>query len=92
MGAAWERKTFKQATKMKSKLDQVLEALPDAPGVYLHKDAAARVLYIGKAKSLRSRVRSYFQTSAAHTPRIAAMVKQVDDVEVFHTRSYSRLD
>ena len=74
---------------MKSKLDRLLEALPDAPGVYLHKDQAARVLYIGKAKSLRSRVRSYFQSSAAHTPRIAAMVNQVADVEVFHTRSES---
>ena len=78
-----------QANTMKNKLDQVLEGLPDAPGVYLHKDEAARVLYIGKAKSLRSRVRSYFQSSAAHNPRIAAMVNQIADVEVFHTRSES---
>jgi excinuclease ABC subunit C len=69
------------------KLAHLLDALPDSPGVYLHKDAAERVLYVGKAKSLRSRVRSYFQPSAAHTPRIAAMVQQVRDVEVFQTRS-----
>ncbi len=68
-------------------LEQALEGLPDAPGVYLHKDRAGRVLYVGKAKSLRSRVRSYFQQPAAHTPRIAAMVEQVHDVEVFRTRS-----
>ena len=69
------------------KLAQVLDNLPDTPGVYLHKDADGRVLYVGKAKVLRNRVRSYFQPSAAHPPRIAAMVAQVRDVEMFQTRS-----
>lgn len=72
-----------------SKLGTLLEGLPDAPGVYLHKDQPGRVLYVGKAKSLRSRVRSYFQASAAHTPRIAAMVAQVRDIEIFQTGSES---
>lgn len=64
-------------------LDEKLRRLPDSPGVYLHKDAAGRVLYVGKATSLRSRVRSYFQTSAQHTPRIRWMVRKVADVEFF---------
>lgn len=66
-----------------SLLEEKLRQLPDSPGVYLHKDAAGRVLYVGKATSLRSRVRSYFQTSAQHSPRIRWMVSRVVDVEFF---------
>lgn len=68
-------------------LTEQLAALPDAPGVYLHKDSQERVVYIGKAKSLRSRVRSYFQPSASHPVHIATMVRQVRDIEVFRTRT-----
>ena len=64
-------------------LSEKLAQLPDSPGVYLHKDKAGRVLYVGKARSLRSRVRSYFQQGAAHSPRIAWMVSRVHDIEVF---------
>ena len=42
-------------------LDEKLKEIPRSPGVYLHKDAAGEILYIGKAKNLRNRVRSYFQ-------------------------------
>jgi hypothetical protein len=42
-------------------LDEKIEELPDAPGVYLFKDVSGDVLYVGKAQLLRSRVRSYFQ-------------------------------
>ena len=72
---------------MEDGLAAKLDALPDAPGVYLHKDAEGRVLYVGKAKSLRSRVRSYFQPSADHTVRIATMVRQVRDLELFQTKT-----
>ncbi|MEO6809881.1 MAG: GIY-YIG nuclease family protein, partial [Isosphaeraceae bacterium] len=44
--------------------------LPTTPGVYLLKDTQGRVVYIGKAKNLRSRVGSYFQKTAADDPRI----------------------
>jgi excinuclease ABC subunit C len=58
-----------------------LKILPDKPGVYLMKDSGGRVIYIGKAISLRNRVRSYFQPSRNHSLRIESMVKQVDRVE-----------
>ena len=64
-------------------LVEKLSQLPDSPGVYLHKDKAGRVLYVGKARSLKSRVRSYFQQGAIHSPRIAWMVSRVHDIEVF---------
>lgn len=64
-------------------LTEKLGKLPDSPGVYLHKDKAGRVLYVGKASSLRHRVRSYFQGSAAHSPRIQWMVSRVHDVEFY---------
>lgn len=63
---------------------QVLEKLtllPDLPGVYLHHDRQGEVLYVGKAISLRSRVRSYFQPSARHTPRIERLVHRIHDLE-----------
>ncbi|MFQ5491135.1 MAG: UvrB/UvrC motif-containing protein [Phycisphaerae bacterium] len=59
--------------------------LPKSPGVYLMKDARGRVLYIGKAKDLRSRVASYFQESAdllnSRGPEIARMADRVVDVD-----------
>ena len=64
-------------------LESKLDGLPDSPGVYLHKDGSGRVLYVGKASSLKSRVRSYFQSGASHSPRIRWMVSRVQDLEVF---------
>jgi excinuclease ABC subunit C len=61
-------------------LEDTLGQLPDSPGVYIMLGAAQRILYIGKAVSLRSRVRSYFQDSAAHVYRTARMVERVVDV------------
>lgn len=54
---------------------------PDAPGVYLMKDALGRVIYIGKAKSLRARAASYFNAPAAIDRRTADLVKQISDVD-----------
>jgi excinuclease ABC subunit C len=61
-------------------LAQTLSQIPDAPGVYMMVDRNGDILYIGKAVSLRSRVRSYFQDSAAHHVRTQAMVERVVDV------------
>jgi excinuclease ABC subunit C len=61
-------------------LAETLAQIPDSPGVYMMLDKNGDVLYIGKAVSLRSRVRSYFQESAAHHVRTQAMVERVVDV------------
>ncbi len=60
--------------------EQTLTQIPDAPGVYLMIGRDGEILYIGKAVSLRNRVRSYFQESAVHHVRTAAMVERVADV------------
>jgi excinuclease ABC subunit C len=62
-------------------LREKLEALPDRPGVYLYRNAAGEILYVGKAKSLRARVRSYFQPGAQHAPRTVNLVAEIKDVE-----------
>jgi len=59
---------------------ETLAQIPDAPGVYLMIGRDGEILYIGKAISLRSRVRSYFQEGAVHHPRTTAMVEKVADV------------
>ena len=65
---------------MESTLERTLAQLPDAPGVYMMIGDDGQILYIGKAVSLRSRVRSYFQDSAAHAYRTVKMVERVVDV------------
>ena len=58
-----------------------LAALPDRPGVYLWKSAAGDVLYVGKAKNLRSRVPAYFAPDHQDTPERAALAAQIADLE-----------
>jgi len=65
-----------------SRLRQKLDGLPDRPGVYLFRDGAGGLIYVGKAKSLRSRVRSYFQPSALHTPKTAGLLDEIVDLEI----------
>ena len=71
---------------MRENLEGKLRALPRGSGVYLFRDADGNVLYVGKAKSLRSRVRSYFGRgdTRAGTARLA---ERIDDVEVIVTRT-----
>ncbi len=64
-----------------------LGALPAQPGVYLMKSANGGILYVGKAASLRNRVRSYFQTPYGKEPRIQAMVRHIADFEFIVTES-----
>ena len=67
-------------------LDEKLKNLPDAPGVYLMKDVKGHVIYIGKAVSLRNRVRSYFQKSVKGE-KTEIMVKQIVDLETLVTHT-----
>lgn len=67
-----------------SMLLQTVETVPEKPGVYLFFDAQRKLLYVGKARNLRTRVRSYFHASQNH-PRIARMVRRIHDVEVIVT-------
>jgi len=62
-----------------------LKHLPTSPGVYQHKDAEGTVLYVGKAKNLRSRVRSYFQEGRPREGRIRMLVSKIVDVELIVT-------
>ncbi len=64
-----------------------LENLPSRPGVYLFRDGRKGVLYVGKAKNLHNRVRSYFQKSRPHDPRLQNMVNKIADFEYIVTDS-----
>jgi excinuclease ABC subunit C len=61
--------------------------IPDAPGSYQFKDAAGRVIYVGKAKSLRQRLATYFQNPANLPPRTAQMVAHAESVEWIQVRN-----
>lgn len=58
-----------------------LSKLPDQPGVYLHKDKLGQVIYVGKAISLKNRVRQYFQKSAQQNPKTKALVSNIAEFE-----------
>lgn len=64
-----------------------LDYLPEKPGVYLMKNSAAEIIYVGKASSLRDRVRSYFSPSRPYHPKIEAVVSSVEDIEYIVTDS-----
>jgi excinuclease ABC subunit C len=70
---------------MKERIEAQLGRLPAKPGVYLFKDDAGRVLYIGKAKSLRPRVRSYFQRGGDGRAQMSRLAELIADVEVIVT-------
>lgn len=58
-----------------------LKNLPDVPGVYMHKDRLGHVIYVGKAISLKKRVRQYFQSYGRSTPKLRALVSQIAEFE-----------
>lgn len=64
-----------------------LKQLPATPGCYIYRDEKGGVLYVGKALSLKNRVRSYFQNSTRHGARIERMVRKVADLEWFVVES-----
>ncbi|WP_244835496.1 excinuclease ABC subunit UvrC [Clostridium sp. BJN0001] len=64
-----------------------LKILPDKPGVYLMKNSLGEIIYVGKAKILKNRVRQYFRNSKNHTEKVKAMVKNVAEFEYIVTDS-----
>src|SRR5215216_767520 len=70
---------------MKKRIEEQVKRLPAKPGVYLFRDDKGRVLYVGKAKSLRPRVRSYFQATPDSRATIRQLPGRVDDIEVVVT-------
>lgn len=66
-----------------------LKMLPDKPGVYLMKNNLGEIIYVGKAKNLKNRVRQYFQKSASHGAKVKAMVKNIAEFEYIITDSES---
>jgi excinuclease ABC subunit C len=72
---------------MASRLEDQLKQVPAKPGVYLFRDAKGDVLYVGKAKTLRPRVRSYFQRGQDGRAQIQALPDRVADIEVIVTGS-----
>lgn len=68
-------------------IEEKVAHLPQAPGVYQFIDSSGSVLYVGKAKRLRNRVRSYFQESGGHDGRIRVMISKIRDLEVIVTDS-----
>ena len=64
-----------------------LKILPDKPGVYLMKNILGEIIYVGKAKVLKNRVRQYFQNSKNHSEKVKAMVKNISEFEYIVTDS-----
>lgn len=67
---------------MNDVIAEKLKLLPSSPGVYRMYDKNGEVIYVGKAISLKNRVRQYFHDSKAHTPKVLAMVSHIEDFEV----------
>ena len=72
---------------LREKLDEKIKALPDAPGVYIMYDKDGHILYVGKAKVLKNRVKQYFYLTANKTEKVSTMMSHVDDFRYIITKS-----
>jgi excinuclease ABC subunit C len=72
--------------QVSDKIQEILDNLPKRPGVYLHKGVDGKVLYVGKAINIRSRVRSYFQKNV-DSYKTERLRRQVEDIEIITTES-----
>src|SRR5438067_11641143 len=64
-----------------------LKELPERPGVYLHKNAEGEVIYVGKARNLRSRVQSYLVGRGPRDARITTLIHEIDGIEFVTTNN-----
>ena len=72
---------------MKIDLKEKVKEFPQSSGVYLMKSKSEKIIYVGKAKSLRTRVRSYFNENADHSPKTRLLVTQISDIEFILTKT-----
>ncbi|MBR3622692.1 MAG: excinuclease ABC subunit UvrC [Selenomonadaceae bacterium] len=72
---------------MNETVAEKLKLLSDSPGVYIMKDAGGKIIYVGKARVLKNRVRQYFMNSKNHTPKVRAMVAKIADFETILTNT-----
>ena len=74
---------------LSAKVKKRLPTLPDKPGVYFMRDQSGKIIYVGKAASLRSRVRNYFQPSTLHNapPKLRSLINSIDDFDFIVVRS-----
>ncbi|MBL9204741.1 MAG: excinuclease ABC subunit UvrC [Opitutaceae bacterium] len=81
--------TLMDSSESPTSLKEKVRRLPDKPGVYLMKDRLGRIIYVGKAKSLKKRVSSYFTPSRAMTwhPKIRALIEMIADFDTMEVRS-----
>jgi len=77
----------KEADHTRSPAALKVKSFPHKPGVYLMKDEAGRVIYVGKAKDLRNRASSYFLKAAAEDPRTAKLVQEIRDIDYIEAES-----
>ncbi|MBU1694336.1 MAG: excinuclease ABC subunit UvrC [Verrucomicrobia bacterium] len=75
--------------ELSSKIKQKLQALPDKPGVYFMRDRRGRIIYVGKAASLRHRVQSYFRQATLRSaePKLRGLIRSLDDFDILVTRT-----
>ncbi len=79
-----QQKFPKKLTKIEE-IKELLKEFPQGAGVYLMKNVGEKIIYVGKAKNIRSRVRSYFQKNDDHSPKTKFLVKQIDHIEYIIT-------
>jgi excinuclease ABC subunit C len=66
-------------------LEDKLKNLPEKPGIYIMRDEDNEIIYVGKAKNLKNRVKQYFQASKGHSPKVVAMVERIENLEYIIT-------
>ena len=79
--------TSKAETERRERFSERLRAVPTKPGVYIMRDVGGDVLYVGKAASLKHRLRSYFASEAGLAPKIRNLVRRVEDFDFILTES-----
>lgn len=72
---------------LNDKIEEKLSLLQHNPGVYIMKDGAGKIIYVGKAISLKNRVTQYFRQNKSHSAKVKAMVARIDDLETIITGS-----